>query len=263
MFFGFYAVFFNLEEWAAVSGFGSRGEAPMGDRITFAPDTHEREVDRDAIRTWYLLSIMNACSTVGRLSTGYLSDRHGALKVHFVVTLMAAALVLVHWTLAQNQAGAIAFVVLFGAVSGAVIGLPAASVANILAKTEGDMSKLGHWTGMMYTMSAPFALTGPVIAGHLLQRYGKNISFISAQLWSGFCLLLSAVMMFVALYQLWREEGWEGTFVEMLGSAANSMVFWRVRSGDEDANTVVETSAISSMGSTNEKNDEEKAIGQG
>ena len=56
---------------------------------------------------------------------------------------------------------------------------------------------------MMYTGSAVFALTGPVIAGHIVSEYGDN--YLTVQLWSGLCLLLAALCMSVAWY--YTEHG--------------------------------------------------------
>lgn len=74
----------------------------------------------------------------------------------------------------------------------------------------------------MYTAAAPFALSGPVIAGYLLHHYGRVDNFISVQLQSGFCLLLSAISMAVAIYYHRQELGWEGSMRAALGSAATS-----------------------------------------
>jgi len=107
------------------------------------------------------------------------------------------------WTFAPNVSAAIAFVVLFGVVSGAVIGLPPASVANVLGKNKARQTKLGQWTGMMYTVAAPFALTGPVIAGHLITQYK---TYITVQLWSGGCLFVASICLLIGTYELRKEE---------------------------------------------------------
>ncbi|KAK5126415.1 hypothetical protein LTR85_010651 [Meristemomyces frigidus] len=194
LFFGFYAVFFNLEEWAAHEGLGYRDETPIAFDITLS-----HEVKQDAIRTFYLLSIMNGASTVGRLGSSYLCDKFGALNVHAIVTVVASLLILTVWTTVKTVSAAIAFVVVFGIFSGSVIGLPPASVADILGIHDAEaQAKLGQWTGMMYSASAIFALTGPVIAGHLISEYGRN--FLTVQFWSGACLLLSACCMGIAIF---------------------------------------------------------------
>lgn len=189
LFFGFYAVFFNLESWAASEGLGYRGEAPSSIGLV-------KEVHNDAIRTFYLLCIMNGTSLVGRISSAYFCDIFGALNVHAIVTFIGALLVLLLWTMTHTVPAAVCFVVFFGIFSGAVIGLPPASVAYILGPN--GQAKLGQWTGMMYTCAAISALTGPVIAGHLITRFDQN--FLTVQLWSGLCLFLSACCMTMAIY---------------------------------------------------------------
>jgi len=201
LFFGFYAVFFNLEEWAASTGLGYRDEVPGGVDIGLP-----QEVPEDAIRTFYLLSIMNGASTIGRLGSSYLCDHFGALNVHATVTLIASLLILLLWTMVETVAGAIAFVVCFGVFSGAVIGLPPASVAYILGPVPAAQAKLGQWTGMLYSTSAVFALTGPVIAGYLITEHGN---FLTVQCWSGACLLLSACCMAIAIFYRRRSSARE------------------------------------------------------
>ena len=176
MFFGFYAVFFNLEEWALKHELGK---------------TMERGPQHHPVPVFYYLATMNGASTVGRLLSGWLSDKFGALHVHFVVMFVASILLLGMWTNVKSVAGAYAFVILFGAFSGAVIGMPPATIGHLIKHAPSvDHSRMGHWTGMMYTIAAPFALTGPVIAGYLIDKY--NLNFLTVQLWCGFCLLLSA-----------------------------------------------------------------------
>jgi MFS family permease len=187
LFFGFYAVFFNLEEWAVSEGFGYR----RANRVGMNAHLPQRVPD-NAMETFWLLSIMNATSTIGRLGSAYLCDHFGALNVHTTVTFVAAMLTMILWSLAKTLNSAIAFVVLFGAFSGAVIGLPPASVAYILGPDPKAQAKLGQWTGMMYSCAAVFALTGPVIAGHLISEYS---TFLTVQLWSGGCMLMSSACM--------------------------------------------------------------------
>lgn len=190
LFFGFYAIFFNLEEWAAHTGLGRKDTTPIDISVP-------NETRTDAVRTFYLLAIMNGSSTVGRLSSAWLSDHYGALNVHISTTFISGILVILMWPLTKRTSAAIAFVVVFGAFSGAVIGLPPASVSWILeGMGRKHISKLGQWVGMMYSIAGLAALTGPIIAGHLISEFGNN--YLTVQLWSGICLLLSALCMTIA-----------------------------------------------------------------
>jgi len=203
MFFGFYPVFFNLEEWASVRGFGTR------DR-TGSPVSPSDTTDKP-LQTFWLLVIMNGASTVGRMLLAHFSDKVGALNMHIGSQFTASMLTLVLWTLAGSETDAIAFCVVFGVFSGMVIGLPPASIGNILNCTYATpdtrhfaKKKLGHWTGMMYTFAAIPALTGPVIAGHLITEYN---TYITVQMWSGTNLMLSCICMIISRWYLPCDNG--------------------------------------------------------
>ncbi|KAJ6263879.1 hypothetical protein Dda_0016 [Drechslerella dactyloides] len=188
MFFGFYCVFFNLEEWAARMKVGYK-TAP--------------EPGHPGLPTYWLLAIMNGSSTIGRLSSSYLCDHFGALNVHMFVTFVSSLLCLLLWTSARGLGAALAFVIIFGAFSGSVIGLPPASMAAILGPDRTQQAKLGQWTGMMYSISSFFALTGPLIASHLLIKFH---TFHTIQVWSGMSLFFSACCMAVAILYHSRDE---------------------------------------------------------
>ncbi|KAH4190010.1 hypothetical protein HBI26_110090 [Parastagonospora nodorum] len=202
MFFGFYPVFFNIEEWASVQGYGTRDGVGS---ITPTEETNQ------PIETFWLLTIMNGASTLGRLLLAHFSDRVGALNMHSAAQIICSILVLVMWPLAKSENAAIGFCVIFGLFSGTVIGCPPASIANILNCTYtkvGELGfakkKLGHWTGMMYSFAAIPALTGPVIAGHLITTYN---TYLTLQMWSGFCLFISFICMVVARWYLPCVDG--------------------------------------------------------
>ncbi|KAL5113928.1 hypothetical protein ACEQ8H_008177 [Pleosporales sp. CAS-2024a] len=201
MFFGFYPVFFNVEE-ATYHGYGTRDGVGA-----IAP---AEETDRP-IQTFWLLTIMNGCSTLGRLLLAHFSDRVGALNMHSAAQITCSILVLLMWPLARSENAAIGFCAVFGLFSGTVIGCPPASIANILNCTYTTSEtlhlakkKLGHWTGMMYSFAAIPALTGPVIAGHLITTYN---SYLTLQMWSGCCLFISFVCMLLARWYLPCQDG--------------------------------------------------------
>lgn len=223
LFWGFYPIFFNLEEWAAYNGLGYKDETPAGiASVTLGA----KEVRNDAIRVFYMLAIMNGTSTVGRMSSGLLSDKFGALLVHCTVTFISSILVLCVWTTTDTVPQAIGFVVVFGMFSGAVIGLPPASMAWILDVNDPvAQQKLGQWVGMMYTMAAVPALTGPLIAGELITRFNNN--YLTVQVWSGACLFVSACSMLVALFyaERKRDKKWTTVPGRKFSEATSSMSF--------------------------------------
>ena len=74
VFWGFYAVFFNLEDWASYHGFAKK-DVPPGFRVQLGPDGAD-EVNDDAIRTFWLTCIINVSSTAGRIFAGCFAERY-------------------------------------------------------------------------------------------------------------------------------------------------------------------------------------------
>lgn len=219
LFLGFYPIFFNLEEWASVNGYGTRVATSSAANKTTDDSSNK------PLETFWLLTIMNGASTVGRMLLAHFSDFVGALNMHIGSTITASLLVLLLWTLAGSETEAIAFCVVFGLFSGMVIGLPPASVGNILNCTYTSSEtkplakqKLGHWTGMMYFFAGVPALTGPLVAGHLITEYK---SYITVQMWSGTCLVLCFCCMLMARWYLpWANQS---TTKEELAQLINKM----------------------------------------
>jgi MCP family monocarboxylic acid transporter-like MFS transporter 10 len=163
------------------------------------------------LQTFWLLTIMNGASTIGRITMAGFADKTGALNMHICAQLLSSILILAFWTLVGSTSAAIAFCVCFGMTSGTVIGLPPASVANVLACTYRTPetkrfahSKLGHWTGMMYSAAAIPSLVGPVVAGHLITKYS---TYLTVQCWAGASLSVSALCMIVARWHLPCADG--------------------------------------------------------
>lgn len=159
----------------------------------------------------------------------------GALPVHTLATLLSSILCLGLWTTSSTLSSTLAFIITFGVLSGAVIGLPPASVAHILGPSHTQQQKHGQWTGMMYTVAAPFALTGPVIAG-TIGGSGANKSWIGAEIWAGSCLLIASICMAISAVTLRRERRRENSGRhrnndEEIARAANSPYLIRERMG--------------------------------
>jgi MCP family monocarboxylic acid transporter-like MFS transporter 10 len=193
----------NTIQWAAVRGFGTRGSSQS------APSNGD--VSDQPLQTFWLLTIMNGASTVGRLTLAQFSDKTGPLNMHMASQFVCSLLTLILWSLAGSETDAIAFCVVFGVFSGMVIGLPPASIANILScsyTAPGTevlaKKKLGHWVGMMYSFAAIPALVGPIIAGHLITEFQ---TYITVQMWSGTNLMLSFFCMVVARWYLPCYDG--------------------------------------------------------
>lgn len=142
------------------------------------------------------------------------------------------------------------FIALFGIFSGAVIGLPPASMAFILGSAPHRQAKLGQWTGMMYTVAGVPSLVGPIVAGSLVSRTG---AYLPVQLWSGACLMLSAACMAVTVLYKRREaaaelttvDGEDGMEEEEMGEEGYGSVGRSISAGNVSSRTV--SSGVSSV----------------
>jgi MFS family permease len=108
----------------------------------------------------YLVAIINASSTFGRIVPAYFGDRYGVFNVFIVMTGLGGIFTLAVWLGAQSTAGAIVYSVLYGFTSGCTFSIIPAMVASI-----SDVKQMGTRTGSLYAFSAFGALTGSPIAG--------------------------------------------------------------------------------------------------
>jgi MFS family permease len=81
--------------------------------------------------SFYLISIINAASIVGRILPGYLADKTGVFNVQIIFTALMAISVLAYWTPSKNEAAIITFGMFYGFVSGAFISLFSVCAAMI------------------------------------------------------------------------------------------------------------------------------------
>jgi MFS family permease len=80
---------------------------------------------------FYLISIINASSVVGRILPGFIADKAGAFNVQVIFSFAMAIAILAYWTPSTNEAAIITFALFYGFVSGAFISLFTVCVAMI------------------------------------------------------------------------------------------------------------------------------------
>lgn len=129
---------------------------------------------------------------MGRLGSSGLaslkSRRANPLSIHAGSCFFAAVTVLLAWPLAKDRSGAWTFCVIFGVLGGSILGLPASGVAHVIPATSRD--SLGTWTGMLWSCCCIPAFVGPVIAGHLRDRY----SIEAVGYWCGANLIVAGFL---------------------------------------------------------------------
>lgn len=134
----------------------------------------------------YLVPIVNAASTFGRIIPGHMGDKYGVFNVMIIFTLFAGVISLALWLPASGNAAIITFAALYGVASGTTLSILAALVAQI-----SDVRDLGLRTGTMYASSSVGVLVGSPIAGAIVAA--QDGSFSGLKVFCGATLLVGAV----------------------------------------------------------------------
>ncbi|KAG8897922.1 hypothetical protein FRB99_007786 [Tulasnella sp. 403] len=134
--------------------------------------------------SFYLISIANATSTIGRVGGGVLSDKFGCLNVLIPSDIIVAAVTIV-WPHCMTKVGLINVAVFYGLAYGSSVGLFGAAVADLGDPTDVGRRTVCHvsvlesyftciplWLGMLYTIASVSALIGPPISGAIYHKSG-------------------------------------------------------------------------------------------
>lgn len=117
----------------------------------------------DATLAPYTVAIFNAVSIFGRVFAGTLADRLGCFNVVIINSLLCAVTLFV-WAGTNNLAGVMVGTIFEGLFIGSIVSLQAAIIAQITP----DPKYLGSMMGITMTIWACGGLTGPPIAGAIL-----------------------------------------------------------------------------------------------
>ncbi|TID24958.1 MFS general substrate transporter [Venturia nashicola] len=139
---------------------------------------------------FYLLSMLNAASTFGRIIPNFVADRVGPLNIIVPCALISGILI---FTLipVNNLAGTIIVTLLYGFFSGAFVSLTPTIIVQHLSPNRG---LVGTRLGMSFSIIAVGALIGNPIAGAILDVKG----FISVWIFGGTLVLLGGVFMAIS-----------------------------------------------------------------
>ncbi|KKA20232.1 hypothetical protein T310_5738 [Rasamsonia emersonii CBS 393.64] len=107
---------------------------------------------------FYLLSILNASSIVGRIIPNFLADKTGPLNM-LIPTSAIAALLAFAWISIHNTAGLIVFCILYGFFSGTFVSLPPTTIVTL----SPNLGVVGVRMGMNFTLAAVGLLVGTPI----------------------------------------------------------------------------------------------------
>ncbi|KAI3060563.1 hypothetical protein CBS147352_28 [Aspergillus niger] len=133
---------------------------------------------------FYLLSMLNAGSTVGRICPNFIADHTGPLNV-LTPAATATAILAFAWIGVHNAPGIIVLSVLYGLCSGGFVSLPPVVMVTLTK----DIRDLGTRLGMVFAITSVGLLIGTPIGGAILSNSG---SYLGVQLFTACCLITSA-----------------------------------------------------------------------
>ena len=140
--------------------------------------------------SFYLLAMLHATSIPGRILPNMLADKIGAMNVLIPLTLCTAVTAF-SWIAALNLDSFIAFVLLYGTFSGAMVSLPPAALAALTP----DMSRVGTRMGMSFSFAGLGMLVGSPIAGAVRT---SSAGFVGLDVFCGATVLAGAAAMLMS-----------------------------------------------------------------
>ncbi|KAK7057637.1 MFS domain-containing protein [Favolaschia claudopus] len=139
--------------------------------------------------SFYLISMANGASLLGRLMAGFAADRFGAANIVTPMCGVAAVMTYV-WPLARSEGSFVAIAIIYGFSSGAYVSSFTLPIYHL-----GEISDVGRRIGMSLTLTAIGALAGPPISGAISTSPG---GFRAVGYYAGSMILASIILMLVA-----------------------------------------------------------------
>ncbi|KAK3987784.1 major facilitator superfamily domain-containing protein [Cladorrhinum sp. PSN332] len=149
----------------------------------------------------YLVTLLNAGSITGRIIPNALADKFGSLNLMICCMVGSTALNFA-WLGVSNLAGAVVYVLLFGAFSGGVVSL----TPSVFASLAPDVSQIGTRMGMGFLVSGVAILCGTPIGGAILGDE-NNPRWIETRLYSALGLMVATGFYAASRYLLFRKKG--------------------------------------------------------
>lgn len=151
-----------------------------------------RNITSDSDYAFYLLSILNAGSFFGRILPNSMADKTGPMNM-LVPCTIAAGMMCLCWIRVTDVASITVFAAFYGFFAGAYVSL----LPPVIVQLVPDMTVVGTWMGMCFSIGSFGLLAGNPVAGALINIPKKQ--FAAAQGFAGGAILLGAFLMCITL----------------------------------------------------------------
>jgi predicted MFS family arabinose efflux permease len=139
-----------------------------------------------------LLIILNGVGFFARIVPGFIADRVTGPVNMFIFFGLSSGLILLCWVAVHDHAGLIGFSITYGIFGGGIQSLFPASVSTLTT----DLKKAGTRLGMVFSVASFAAVTGPPLAGALIQQ--NNGNYLYAQMWGGASMIAGCLTLVAA-----------------------------------------------------------------
>ena len=145
-----------------------------------------------------LILVLNGVGIVARVVPNFVAEKlTGPLNL-LLPYILANAIILYSWIAVDSETGLWIFAVVYGIAASGIHAL----FPVVLTSLTDDQKKLGVRTGMGFSIVGCAVLTGPPIAGALIQR--ANGSFLGLQLFAASNMLIASAFV---LASRWVKVG--------------------------------------------------------
>lgn len=122
--------------------------------------------------------MMNDIGYPGRIIPNYVADIFGPLNI-LIPLAFSSGIPVFGWSGVQDRGGLIGFSLIYGLCSAGIQSLFPATIASLTT----DSQKTGVRLGMCFSVVSMSCLTGPPLAGALIQL--DHGHYLRAQMWAG------------------------------------------------------------------------------
>jgi MFS family permease len=142
--------------------------------------------------------IMNGVGYVGRIVPNFFADRVGPLNM-IIPFAFTSGVLIYSWAGVSSSGGLLAFSVIYGVVAAGMQSMFPATLSSLTT----DLSKAGVRMGMGFSIVSVACLTGPPLAGALIQQNHGN--YLYAQMFAGTSLICGGLTLMAARI---AKTGW-------------------------------------------------------
>ncbi len=139
-----------------------------------------------------LLIVLNGVGVVGRIIPNYIADRYTGPMNLLIPVVLCTSLLTFCWIAVSSRGGLYGWAVVYGISGAAIQSLFPATLSSLTT----DLRMAGVRMGQVFTIVSFAVLTGPPIAGQLIQK--KDGGYLYAQIFAGCDMLIGTGLLMAA-----------------------------------------------------------------